>query len=110
LVAFKINSSGIHPKDRKIAAINDCPVQAGTAQSESFLVLPGYDRKFVHQYAHQTTQLYASAADTSAFQWLRKNQGEVNDIQTALSSAPVLVLRDSETDYILRTDALDVAI
>jgi transposase InsO family protein len=41
---------------------------------------------------------------------MRKHQAEFDDIRRALASAPVLALRDPERDYILRTDASDVAI
>ena len=66
-VGFKVNSGGIHTEDRKIAAINDWSLPASTAQLRSFLGLAGYYRKFVHKFAHQTTQLYASTADKTTF-------------------------------------------
>jgi len=109
-VGFKVNLSGIHTEDRKIAAINDWPVLASTAQLRLFLGLPGYSRKFVHKFAHRTTQLYTLTANKRAFRWLRKHQAETDDIHRALASAPVLAPRDSERDYILHTNASDVAI
>jgi hypothetical protein len=39
-----------------------------------------------------------------------KHQAEFDNIRTSLVSAPVLALRDPEGNYILRTDASDVAI
>jgi len=109
-VGFKVNLGGIHTQDRKIAAINDWPVPASTAQLRSFLGLAGYYRKFVHKFAHRTTQLYALRADKSAVRWLRKHQAEFDNFRRALASAPVLALRDPDRDYILRTDASDVLI
>jgi hypothetical protein len=72
-VGFKVNSGGIHMEDRKIAAINDWPVLASTAQLRSFLGLAGYYRKFVQKFAHRTTQLYALTADKSTFRWVQKH-------------------------------------
>ena len=56
----------------------------------------------MHKSAHRTTQLYALTADKSGFQWLRKHQAEFDDIRRALCNPA--------RDYILRTDASDVAI
>ena len=109
-VGFKVNSGGIHTEDRKIAAINDWPLPACTAQLRSFLGLAGSYRKFMHKFAHRTTQLYAVTADKSTFRWLRKHQAEFVNIRRALASAPGLALCDPERDYILRTDASAVAI
>jgi hypothetical protein len=64
----------------------------------------------VHKFAHRTTQLYALTANKSAYRWLRKLQAEFDYIWRALASAPVLAQRDPERDYILRTNASDVAI
>jgi hypothetical protein len=109
-VGIKVNSSGIHTEDRKIAAINDWPVLASTAQLQSFLGLAGYYKKFVHKFAHRSTQLYVLTAEKHAFCWLRKYQVEFDDIRRALASASVLALCDPERDYIPRTDTSDVVI
>jgi hypothetical protein len=66
-VGFKVNSGGIHTEDRKLAAINDWLVLESTAQLWSFPGLAGYYRKFVHKFAHRTTQLYALAVKKSTF-------------------------------------------
>jgi len=109
-VGFKVNSSGIHTEDRKIAAINDWPVPASTAQLRSFLGLAGYYTKFEHKFVHRTTLQYVLTADKSALRWLRKHQAEFDDIRRALASASVLALCNPERNYILRTDASDMAI
>ena len=64
----------------------------------------------MHKFAHWTTQLYTLTADKRAFRWLQNHQAEIDDIQRALASAPVLAPCDSERDYILHTNASDVAI
>jgi hypothetical protein len=124
-VGFKVNSSGIHTEDRKITAINDWPVPVSAAQLRSFLGLAEYYRKFVHKFAHRTTQLYALTADKFAhrttqlyaltadkyaFRWLHKHQAEFDGIRRALALALVLPLRNPERSYILRTDASNVVI
>jgi hypothetical protein len=107
---FKVNSSGIDMEDRKIAAINHGLVPASTAQLRLFLGLAAYYRILVHKFAHRTTQLYGLTPNSTGLQWLRKNQAEFNVIRRALASAPVLELCDPERDYILHTNASDVAI
>jgi hypothetical protein len=109
-VSFKGNLCGIHSGDRKIAIINDYQVPAGTARLRSFLWLAGYYRTFMHKFAHGTTQLYPLTADTCTIRWLQNDQAEFNNIWMVLVSAPVPALRDPECNYILHTDASDMAI
>jgi hypothetical protein len=72
-IDIKVNWSGIHMEDRKIAAINDWLVLMSTDHLRLFLGLAGNYMIFVHKFALQRTQLYASRAHKSACWWLRKH-------------------------------------
>jgi len=109
-VGFKVNSSQIHTEDRKIAVINGWLVPASSVHLRLFLGLAGYSRKFGDNFVHWPIWLYALKADKSTSRWLWKHQVEFDNIRRALASALVLALRIPECDYILRTDALDMAI
>jgi hypothetical protein len=94
----------------KIAAMRDWPVPLSTTELRLFLGLAVYYRKFVHYFAHRTTETSTLRTEERAFWWLQKHPAELDDILRALVSAPVLALCNPERDYILRIDASDVAI
>jgi len=108
-VGFKVNSSGIHMEDMKIAAINDWPVPGSTAQLWAFLGLAGYYKIFVNKFAHWTTQLYAWTAGKLALWWLWKHQAALNDTPSALASAQALAHHDPEREFTLHTNASELA-
>jgi hypothetical protein len=114
-VGYKVTADGIDTEAKKIEAICSWSTPKSAGQLRSFLGLAGYYRRFVDQFAKRTNLLHDLVNDCvgkhkSTFAWSECHANQFDDIKRALSTAPVLATLAPETDFILRTDASEVAI
>jgi hypothetical protein len=91
----------------KIDSILSWPPPQDVKELRCFLRLAGYYRKFVRNFtllAHPLTDLLKKG---TIFVWTPIHQLAFEDLQQALSSAPVLALLDFAKPFQIQTDASD---
>lgn len=105
-----ITPNGVKPNPDKISAIEKYPLPRTAKQIKQFLGLLGYYRKFIPDFARITKPLT---------QCLKKNKGiTINQeyidcfekCKTLLINDPILQYPDFSKEFILRTDASNVAL
>ena len=74
-----------------------------------FLGLTGWYRKFIKNYADIARPLVDLTKKGVKYQWTNEHEKAFITLRNAITSAPVLRAPDSSKDYILHTDASDVA-
>jgi len=109
-LSMKVNLRGVHEKNRNWAVTNDGQVPVSAAQLQLFLGLIRNYWKCVHRFMHQTTKLYQLTADRCVSCLRQKHEAEFDDIWRRLAFVPVLPLHNTEHDYILCTDASEMAL
>lgn len=105
-----ISKDGVKPNPNKIAAISKYPLPKTTTQIKRFLGLLGYYRKFIPDFARLTKPLT---------QCLKKNSKIIIDdeyircfehCKQLLTNDPILQYPDFTKEFLLTTDASNVAV
>jgi len=110
-VGFRVNKHGIHTEEKKVRAVRDWPTPRTPTERHSFLGLAGYYTKFVPKFAHRAHLLYDLATKPWNYcMWTSRHGEQFGGLKQALISAPILATLDPKGDFILRTNASDMAI
>jgi len=99
-----VSAAGISTDPRKIQAIMAWPVPATVRELRGFLGLAGYYRKFIQGYASIAKPL-TQLLQKGAFIWTEEAAKAMQQLKTALTSAPVLGFPDFSQPFIVETDA-----
>ena len=91
-------------------AILDWPRPQSTHDIRSFLGLASYYRKFIHGFSQIAKPLTDLTRDKVVWRWGDTEQNSFLALKAAMAMAPVLRLPDFERQFIVTTDASDVAI
>lgn len=106
-----ITPEGITPNPEKIKAIKNLKLPGSVKQIKSFLGLTGFYRKFIKNY---------STIANPMIKYLRKNThinmrdqeyiDSFDKLKTLLTTYPVLAYPEFDKEFVLTTDASDIAI
>lgn len=99
-----LDSKGIHPDPKKIAAMIQWPIPRTVKQLRGFLGLTGYYRRFVENYASIAAPL-TDLLKKEAFSWTVNAAEAFAKLKEALTSAPVLRLPNFDLPFIIESDA-----
>ncbi|XP_045206353.2 uncharacterized protein LOC123558545 [Mercenaria mercenaria] len=102
-----ISEDGISTDDSKTEAVRNWPIPVNAKQVRSFLGLAGYYRKFVKGYAEIARPLHRLCEKKAKFLWTEDCQNSFEDLNEALTTAPVLSYPKPECQFILDTDSSD---
>ena len=105
-----ITPERIKPDPEKIKAVEKYPVPTKLKEVQSFLGLAGYYRRFIPQYSKIARPLSKLTSDKTEFVWTTKQQYAFETLKNCLITAPVLAYPDFSKEFIITTDASDVAI
>ena len=105
-----VSGSGVEPDPDKIKKIRDWPVPQNTKDVRSFLGLANYHREHIRGYAGIASPLYELTSGASDFNWSPEHHEAFKKLKEALTSAPILSYPRDEGNFILDTDASDLAI
>ena len=109
-LGFEVGRDGIRTSPEKVKAILDWPRPQSTHDIRSFLGLASYYRKFVRgfsQLAKPLTDLTRAKVD---WKWGDTEENSFLALKAAMATSPVLRLPDFERQFVVTTDASDVAI
>lgn len=105
-----ITPQGVKPNPDKIAAILKYPIPRTTKQIKGFLGLIGYYRRFIPDFARLTKPLTACLKKGSKISLTPDYVKCFEDCKTLLINDPILQYPDLSKDFILTTDASNVAL
>ncbi|CAI7849702.1 unnamed protein product [Closterium sp. NIES-53] len=91
-----VSAQGVHVDPKKIEAVRTWKTPENVKELQKFLGFANYYNRFVPQYAKIATPLT---------KWEDVHQQAMEQLKTALTSAPVLILPDPENDYVIEADA-----
>jgi hypothetical protein len=109
-LGYIISGAGLHVDPSKTDTIEDWPTPTGPADIASFLGLAGYYRRFVHKFTDRAEPLKILTHKDTPFIWTPAAQAAFDDIKTALTTTPVLLLPDPLQPYEVYADASGNAI
>ncbi|CAI7885848.1 unnamed protein product [Closterium sp. NIES-53] len=105
-----VSAEGVHVDPRKIEAVKKWKVPENVKELQQFLGFANYYNKFVPKYAKIAAPLTDLLKKDTPYKWDTPHQQAMEQLQTALTTAPVLILPDPEKDYIVEADASDQAV
>ena len=109
-LGFEVSPGGIKASPGKIRAVIEWPRPKSVHDVRSFLGLASFYRRFVrgfNEIAHPLTELMRAGVE---WKWSTSQHQAFNRLKLALTTAPVLRLPDFERQFVVTTDAVDVAI
>jgi hypothetical protein len=99
-----VSGKGVAMEATKVEAVNNWPTPKNLKQLRGFLGLTGYYRRFIKSYAKIAAPL-TDLLRKDAFCWNSTTQQAFEDLQRAVTSAPVLALPNFQNTFVLETDA-----
>ncbi|CAI7887102.1 unnamed protein product [Closterium sp. NIES-54] len=105
-----VSAEGVHVDPRKIEAVKKWKLPENMKELQQFLGFTNYYNRFVPQYAKIAAPLTDLLKKDTPFKWDTPHQQAMEQLQTALTTTPVLILPDPEKDYIVEADASDQAV
>ncbi|CAI7899456.1 unnamed protein product, partial [Closterium sp. NIES-53] len=95
-----VSAEGVHVDPRKIEAVKKWKVPENMKELQQFLGFTNYYNRFVPQYAKIAAPLTDLLKKDTPFKWDTPHQQAMEQLQTALTTTPVLILPDPEKDYV----------
>ncbi|CAI7846817.1 unnamed protein product, partial [Closterium sp. NIES-54] len=105
-----VSAEGVHVDPRKIEAVKKWKVPENMKELQQFLGFTNNYNRFVPQYAKIAAPLTDLLKKDTPFKWDTPHQQAMEQLQTALNTAPVLILPDPKKDYVVEADASDQAV
>lgn len=105
-----ISSEGVKPNPDKIAAIEKYPIPKTPKEIKQFLGLLGYYRKFIPDFAQITKPLTQCLKKGKKITFDPEYVKSFEKCKTLLTNDPILKYPDFDKEFILTTDASNVAI
>ena len=105
-----VGENGISMEMDKVKAIKEWPAPTSVTGVRSFLGLAGYYRRFVKGFSQIAMPLTDLLRSDIKFQWTESQQSSFHQLQSAISSAPVLTIPDTSLPYVVTTDASGFAV
>ena len=105
-----ISEEGIGTDPVKTQAVSDWPIPVCIRDVRSFLGLASYYRRFVQDFAKIAAPLHAITKKNQRFQWTTAAQAAFDKLKLAMTISPILAMPNDDDDFVLDTDASDLAI
>ena len=67
--------------------------------------MAGYYRRFIRNFYLIASPLYELLKKNVRFEWLEECQKSMDELKRKLTTAPVLILPDDSSDYVIYSDA-----
>ena len=106
-----VSAEGISPDPSKTSQVREWPVPTSVKETQQFLGLASYYRRFIKNFASIASPLHKlTEKPKTNFQWTSQCQEAFNCLKTHLISPPVFALPDWSQPFLLDTDASDTGI
>lgn len=105
-----ISKDGVAVNPKKVQSIIDFPTPKNLKETQRFLGMPNYYRKFIKDYAKISRPLYNLCKKDIPFVWNEKCSEAIETLKKRLTTAPVLAFPDFSQTFYVTTDASDHAV
>ena len=105
-----LSSRGISVLPDRVAVIKSYPRPSNLRTLQRFLGMVGFYARFIPNFSRCAAVLHALKRKGIQFVWTTEHQTTFETLKKALSEAPVLQIPDFSSDFVLVTDASDLAI
>ncbi|CAI7786515.1 unnamed protein product, partial [Closterium sp. NIES-54] len=102
-----VSAQGVHVDPKNIEAVRTWKTPESVKELQQFLGFANYYNRFVPQCAKIATPLTNLLKKNTSFKWEDVHQQAMEQLKTALTSAPVLIRPDPEKDSVIEADASD---
>ena len=109
-LGFEVGRDGIRTSPEKVRAILDWPRPQSVHDIRSFLGLASYYRKFMKGFSQLAKPLTDLTREKVKWSWEDSQEASFKALKVAIATAPILRLPDFERQFVITTDASDVAI
>ena len=109
-LGFEVRSNGVNASPEKVKAILDWPRPQTVHDIRSFLGLASYYRKFIRGFSQIAKPLTDLTREKKTWCWGDAEQNSSTALKVVMATALVLRLLDFEKQFVVTTDASDVAI
>ena len=93
------------PYPSKTLKVKEWPRPTSVQETQQFLILANYYRRFVKDFASITKPLHQLTEKKTPFEWTEQCKNAFSSLKLFLTSAPNLALPDWSKQFILDTDA-----
>ena len=109
-LGHRLSSRGISVLPNRVAAIHSYPRPHNLRALRRFLGMTGFYARFIPQVSKCAAILHALKRKGVQFEWTAEHQNAFEALKQALSEAPVLQIPDFAKEFVLVTDASNLAI
>ena len=104
-----VGADGIRPAQAKVVEISRWPAPCNIGQVRAFLGLAGYYRRMIPNFAHIADPLTRMLKKDAKFEWTLPCEQAFQTLKARLMEEPVMAYPKPVGDYVLDTDASNVA-
>jgi hypothetical protein len=104
-----LSSRGIKVIHERVEAIRVFPRPHNLRSLRRFLDMANFYARFIPRFSEKVAPLHGLKRKGARFVWGTDQQASFDSLKRALSEAPVLQIPDFEKEFVLVTDASDVA-
>ena len=105
-----ISREGIATDPAKTEKVSKWPTPMSKKETQQFLGLASYYRRFVNDFAHIARPLHRLTERNASFIWTDECQAAIHELRKRLCSTPVLAYPDFSRSFILDTDSSNIGI
>ena len=105
-----LTPQGIAVDQRKVAAVQEWPRPANVHDIRSFCGLVGFYRRFIGGFSHVAAPLTELTKAGQPWRWASEQQHAFDSLKSALTSAPVLLVPDTDKPFHVFADASQQAV
>ena len=109
-LGFEVSQNGIHASPEKVKAVLDWPRPQSVHDIRSVLGLASYYRKFIKGFSQLAKPLTDLTREKITWCWGDAEANSFTAFKVAMATAPVLHLPDFKKQFVVTTDASDVAV
>ncbi len=105
-----ISTRGIKPDPAKIEAVAKWPVPGAHKALQCFLGFANFYRRYIRNFGQIAAPLTVLTSTKVSFRWNQDVQVAFDALMSRFVSAPVLLVPDPESKFIVEVDASDVGV
>ena len=105
-----VGRDGLRMDFKKMRAVEKFPTLRSQKNVRQFLGLAGYYRRFIPGFSDRVKPLFDTLRKGLHFNWGLEQRNSFNDLRKALSKEPILQYPDINKQFVLTTDASDIAL
>jgi hypothetical protein len=110
LLGHIVSGTGIEMDPAKVETVKNMKPPSNLKETQIFLGLTGYYRKFVLEYSKIAAPLFNLLKDSTTWNWSAECQQAFEYLKERLITQPILMLPDLQRPFVLFTDASGVSV